>query len=210
VIHSLLATLLLGASAATTNAQTTQPAPAATKSAFATATLSGGCYWTMEAVFEHTRGVVDVVSGMTGSGVDVTAYLRNPTATAGAAEAVRITYDPSNITYEELLRVFFTVAHDPTQINKQGPDAGSRYRSVVWVTDDAQHKAALHAIAALDTKGGKSAIATQIARTTTFAPVRESEQDFAAKNPTHPYITYWDVPKLAKYRKDMPTFYRER
>lgn len=164
----------------------------------------------MEAVFEHTRGVIDVVSGMTGRGVDVAAYLRNPTGTGGAAEAVQITYDPSKISYDELLRVFFAVAHDPLQINRQGPDVGSRYRSAIWVTDAAQQKAATQAIAALDGRAAKSPIATQIARTTTFTPVRESEQDFAAKNPTHPYITYWDVPKLAKYKKDMPAFYRER
>ncbi len=191
-------------------AQSSGAGTQAAKAAFATATLSGGCYWTMEAVFEHTRGVVDVVSGMTGRGVDVASYLRNPTGTSGNTEAVRITYDPSKISYDELLHVFFSVAHDPTQVNKQGPDVGARYRSVVWVTDGAQHKAAVSAIAALELKEGKAAIATQISRTTDFAPVRASEQDFAAKNPTHPYITYWDVPKLAKYKKDLPTFYRDR
>lgn len=208
-IHVLMAALAI-CSAADTGAQTVAPGTPAAKSAFATAILSGGCYWTMEAVFEHTRGVVDVVSGLTGRGIDVAAYLRNPTGTSGATEAVRITYDPSKISYDELLRVFFSIAHDPTQVNKQGPDVGARYRSVVWVADDAQHKAAVSAIATLETKGTKSVVATQISRTADFAPVRDSEQDFAAKNPTHPYITYWDVPKLAKYKKDLPTFYRER
>lgn len=175
---------------------------------FATATLSGGCYWTMETVFEHTRGVVDVVSGITGSSASAASYLRDPTHTHGATESVRITYDPSRITYDQLLEVYFTAAHDPTQVDRQGPDAGARYRSVVWVANDAQKAAALAYIGSLEK--GKAKIATQVAPVADFHPVPESEQDFAEKNPQHPYIRFWDVPRLDRYKKTLPDFFRER
>ena len=175
---------------------------------FATATLSGGCYWTMETVFEHTRGVVDVVSGITGSSAAAASYFRDPTHTHGATESVRITYDPSQITYEQLLKVYFTAAHDPTQVDRQGPDAGARYRSVVWIADEAQKAAALSYIGTLET--GKTKVATQVAPVADFHPVPESEQDFAEKNPQHPYIRFWDVQRLDRYKKTLPDFFRER
>ena len=202
----LLAQMLLSASA---TAQTANPSAPSTKpSPFATATLSGGCYWTMETVFEHTRGVVDVVSGLTGSSVGAASYLRDPTHTHGATESVRITYDPSQISYEQLLKVYFTAAHDPREVDRQGPDAGARYRSVVWFADDAQKTTALSYISSIET--GKAKVATQVAPVADFHPVPESEQDFAEKNPQHPYIRFWDVPRLERYRKSLPEFFRER
>ena len=180
----------------------------APSSHFATATLSGGCYWTMETVFEHTRGVVDVVSGITGRDAVASSYQRDPTHTGGAAESVRITYDPARITYDELLRVYFTAAHDPTQVDRQGPDVGARYRSVIWVADDAQRTVAMSYIASLEK--GKAKVVTQVASVADFRPVVESEQDFAEKNPTHPYINYWDKPRLERYRQALPELYRER
>ena len=206
-VCSLLFALTLPSAAA--NAQSSKTSATATKSSpFATATLSGGCYWTMETVFEHTRGVVDVVSGITGSRAAAASYLRDPTHTHGATESVRITYDPSQITYEQLLTVYFTAAHDPTQVDRQGPDAGARYRSVVWVDDDVQKAAALSYIATIEQ--GKARVATQVAPVADFHPVPESEQDFAEKNPQHPYIRFWDVPRLERYRKSLPEFFRER
>lgn len=190
-------------------AQSAKPAPPPSQAPhFATATLSGGCYWTMETVFEHTRGVVDVISGITGSSAAAASYLRDPTHTHGATESVRITYDPSQISYEQLLKVYFTAAHDPTQVDRQGPDAGARYRSVVWITDDAQKAAALAYIGTLEQ--GKTKVATQVAPVADFHPVPESEQDFAEKNPQHPYIRFWDVPRLDRYKKMLPDFFRER
>lgn len=190
------------------SAQSSKPAATSKPGHFATATLSGGCYWTMETVFEHTRGVVDVVSGITGSSASAASYLRDPTHTHGATESVRITYDPSQITYDQLLKVYFTAAHDPTQVDRQGPDAGARYRSVVWIANDSQKTAALAYIGALEK--GKKKIATQVAPVADFHPVPESEQDFAEKNPQHPYIRFWDVPRLDRYKKTLPDFFRER
>ncbi len=201
--------LLVAPLAVPLDAQTSKrAAPAAQASPFATATLSGGCYWTMETVFEHTRGVIDVVSGITGSAAAAASYLRDPTHTHGATESVRVTYDPSQITYNDLLKVYFTAAHDPTEVDRQGPDAGARYRSVVWIADDAQQAAAMSYIGTLEKD--KAKVATQIAPVADFHPVPASEQDFAEKNPQHPYIRFWDVPRLERYKKTLPAFFRER
>lgn len=206
VASSMLA-LLAASLVAQSSAKSAKPANGQAAH-FATATLSGGCYWTMETVFEHTRGVVDVVSGITGSSASAASYLRDPTRTHGATESVRITFDPARITYEQLLEVYFTAAHDPTQVDRQGPDAGARYRSVVWVANDAQKAAALAYIGSLE--HGKAKVATQVAPVADFHPVPESEQDFAEKNPQHPYIRFWDVPRLDRYKKTLPDFFRER
>ncbi len=209
VVVPLVVPLALAVAISPLSAQSARTAaPPSQAPHFATATLSGGCYWTMETVFEHTRGVVDVVSGITGSSAAAASYFRDPTHTHGATESVRITYDPSQITYEQLLKVYFTAAHDPTQVDRQGPDAGARYRSVVWIADDAQKAAALSYIGTLEK--GKTKVATQVAPVADFHPVPDSEQDFAEKNPQHPYIRFWDVPRLDRYRKTLPDFFRER
>ena len=192
------------------DAQPSKPNTQPATTRYLTATLSGGCYWTMETVFEHTRGVVDVVSGMTGGAAAPRSYQRNPTGTLGAAESVRITYDPAKLSYADLLRVYFSAAHDPTQVDRQGPDVGARYRSVVWVADDAQRSTALAYIATLEQGAGKPKVATQVAPVADFHPVIDSEQDFAEKNPNHPYVAFWDRPRLEKYRNGLPDFFRER
>ena len=177
----------------------------------ATIVLSGGCYWTMEAVFEHVRGVTSVVSGTAGRNADAKAYARNPTGTLGLAEAVQVAYDPARVSLAELLRVYFTVAHDPTQVNRQGPDAGTRYRSVIWTSNDEQRVEALGIVAQLQGRGpGMGRVSTQIALLDRFEPVVESEQDFAFKYPGHPYVLAWDRPKLERFRRDLPELYRGR
>ncbi|MBC7896066.1 MAG: peptide-methionine (S)-S-oxide reductase MsrA [Cytophagaceae bacterium] len=176
-----------------------------------TAIFSAGCYWTVEAVFEHVRGVTLVEAGLSGREVPGRAYLRNPTGTTGPAEAVRVTWDPSKVTYEDLLRVFFTAAHDPTSTDRQGPDVGARYRSVLWVANDRQQQAAVAGIARLE--GAKTfarPIVTQVATAGAFNLVPEDQQDFVEKNPGHPYVVTWDRPRLARFKSSLPTLFRER
>lgn len=175
-----------------------------------TAIFSAGCYWTVEAVFEHVRGVTLVDAGITGRDVVMSAYQRNTTKTTGAAEAVRVSWDPRRVSYEELLTVFFSAAHDPTSVNRQGPDVGSRYRSVLWVADDAQRRAALEAIARIESsRAFPSPVATQVATAGTFHLVPEDQQDFVEKNPTHPYVVTWDRPRIARFRTSLPALFRE-
>ncbi len=179
--------------------------------AMETAIFSAGCYWTVEAVFEHVRGVSNVEAGITGREVSAAAYVRNPTGTTGQAEAVRVTWDPSKVTYEELLSVFFAAAHDPTSTDRQGPDVGARYRSVLWVVGDKQQNAALAAIARLQaSKTFGRPIVTQVAPAGAFTLVPEDEQDFVEKNPAHPYVVTWDRPRLARFKASLPALFRER
>ena len=175
-----------------------------------TATFSAGCYWTVEAMFEHVRGVRQVVSGITGQEVAAKAYVRNTTGTSGGAEGVQVTFDPAQVTYEELLRVFFEAVHDPTQVDRQGPDVGTRYRSVLWVANDAQRAAAVAAIAALErARAFPRPVVTQVAPVGAFSPVPEREQDFVKKYPRHPYVVAWDHPRLDRFRTALPSLFTE-
>lgn len=179
--------------------------------ATAAVVLSGGCYWTMEAVFEHVRGVSNVVSGTAGRNAGPQGYARNPSGTLGLAEAVQITYHPSQVSLAELLHVFFTVAHDPAQVNRQGPDIGTRYRSVIWTSNDEQRETVSKIVAKLETgASGMGPISTQIATLDRFEPVADREQDFAVKYPDHPYVLAWDRPKLEQFRRVLPQLYRRR
>lgn len=184
------------------------PAPAR---ATETAIFSAGCYWTVEAVFEHVRGVTNVEAGISGRDVVATGYVRNPTGTTGLAEAVRVTWDPSRVTYEDLLRVFFMAAHDPTSKDRQGPDIGARYRSVLWASNARQEKAVLAEIARLESaKTFGKPILTQVAIAGEFTLVPEDQQDFVTKNPEHPYVVTWDRPRIARFKASLPTLFRER
>lgn len=177
----------------------------------ATAVLAGGCYWSMEAVFEHVRGVVDVVSGMSDAEWLPATGSRPRSSPPLRVESVRITYDSAVVTYGDLLHIFFTVAHDPTEVDRQGPDVGARYRSAVLYTDEAQHQKATDYIARLEREGtfGK-AIATRVVALRDFAPVPEDQQDFAVRHPNDPYVVTWDRPKLAHFREVMPEWYVDR
>lgn len=167
--------------------------PADSTEAEQTAFLAGGCFWTVEAVFEHVNGVEDVVSGF-----------------MDGAESVRITYDPAKVSYGELLKVFFAVAHDPTQLNRQGPDVGPQYRSAIFAMNAAQRSAAESYIQQLtDTKVYRKPIVTQVSPAQEFHLAPPAHQDYAARNPKAPYILINDVPKIEKLERDLPTLYKE-
>jgi peptide-methionine (S)-S-oxide reductase len=172
------------------------------------AVLAGGCFWGMEAVFEHVKGVRDVVSGYAGGSARDANYAAVSSERTGHAEAVRITYDPAQISYGQLLRIFATVAHDPTQVNRQGPDVGPSYRSAIFPQNPAQRQAAAAFLARLRASGitGKP-IATRI-EGGAFYPAEASHQDFMRRHPYHPYILVNDRPKLAALKRTYPQLWK--
>ena len=182
------------------------PANAAPKTE--TAVLAGGCFWGMESVFEHVKGVKDVVSGFAGGGAKDANYDAVSSERTGHAEAVKITYDPSQISYAQLLQIYFTVAHDPTQVNRQGPDVGPSYRSAIFPQSAQQAAFARAFIARLN--GAhifKAPIATRI-ESGRFYPAEVSHQDFARKHPNYPYIVVNDRPKVTALEKRFPALYK--
>jgi len=183
-------------------------APAAASPKTDTAVLAGGCFWGMESVFEHVKGVTDVVSGFAGGAPRDATYDKVSTETTGHAEAVKITYDPSRISYAQLLQIFFTVAHDPTQVNRQGPDSGPSYRSAIFPQNAAQSVPAKAFIARLDASHAyKSPIATKIEHGGFYA-AEAYHQDFARKHPFYPYIVVNDRPKVTALQKRFPNLYK--
>jgi peptide-methionine (S)-S-oxide reductase len=216
VVLTALPVLLAGA---TLSAATRPPAagsggpggPGGTAATLDTAVFAGGCFWGIEAVFEHTRGVVDAVSGYAGGTVANPEYETVSSGTTGHAESVRVVYDPSRVSYGELLRVFFSVAHDPTELNRQGPDEGPQYRSAIFYADEAQHGAATAYIAQVTAaKTFKRPIVTQVVPLTKFYAAEKYHQDFAERNPNYPYIVINDAPKVAALKKYLPDLYQER
>jgi peptide-methionine (S)-S-oxide reductase len=176
-----------------------------------TAVLAGGCFWGVEAVFERLDGVLDVVSGYSGGEADTASYQIVGSGKTGHAEAVRIVFDPAIITFDVLLEVFFNVAHDPTQLNYQGPDIGTEYRSAVFYASDEQKQTTERTIEKLNAEGtfGK-AIVTEVAPLKEFYPAEDYHQDFMRLNPQHPYIVYWDVPKIKHLGKAYPELLTEQ
>lgn len=174
----------------------------------ATAVFAGGCFWGMEAVFESVKGVRSVVNGYAGGTKATATYEMVSSETTGHAEAIRITYDPRQVSYGTLLRVLFSVAHDPTQVNGQYPDSGPSYRSAVFPQSPAQRLVATQYVAQLaKTRAFAKPIATRI-ETGAFFPAEAYHQDFFRKNPTHPYIMRWDKPKVAAFRAAFPALAR--
>ncbi len=170
-----------------------------------TAVLAGGCFWGVEAVFERLEGVQDVVSGYSGGSADTASYYTIGSGTTGHAESVQIVYDPTVIRFEVLLQIFFNVAHDPTQLNYQGPDVGPQYRSIVFYADREQQQIAEGYIKELDRRGVfAEPIVTQVAPLKAFYPAEEYHQDFMRRNPQHPYIVYWDLPKILHLEETYP------
>jgi len=170
-----------------------------------TAVLAGGCFWGMESVFEHVKGVTDVVSGYAGGSANDANY---ESADSGHAEAVRITYDPSRISYARLLQVFFAVAHDPTQVNRQGPDVGPSYRSAIFPQSPQQAQIAKTFIARLNASHlFKAPIATRI-ESGGFYPAEAYHQDYARKHPLQPYILINDRPKVSALKAKYPTLWK--
>ncbi|HXW91623.1 MAG TPA: peptide-methionine (S)-S-oxide reductase MsrA [Terriglobales bacterium] len=183
-------------------------APIATAKAAQTAVLAGGCFWGIQAVFEHVKGVVSATSGYSGGAANTAQYELVSTGQTGHAESVKIVYDASEITYGQLLRVFFSVAHDPTQLNRQGPDTGNQYRSVVFYANDEQKRIAEAYLAQL--AGAKlfpRPIVTLVVPLQAFYPAESYHQDYAAHHPDNPYIVYNDAPKLARLREQFPDLY---
>lgn len=176
-----------------------------------TAVVAGGCFWGIQGVFQHVKGVTMAVSGYSGGDADTAHYQVVGTGRTGHAESVKITYDPSQISYGKLLQVFFSVALDPTQKDRQGPDVGTQYRSALFVANDTQAEIAKDYIAQLDGAGvyGKP-IATEIAPFKAFYPAEDYHQDYATLHPESGYIAYNDLPKIAALKSLFPELWREQ
>lgn len=173
-----------------------------------TAVLAGGCFWGVESVFEHVKGVQKVVSGYAGGTAKDADYDVVSTGRTGHAESVQVTFNPREISYGEILRVFFSVAHDPTQLNRQGPDVGTQYRSAVFYMDDSQKKIAEAYIAQLDkAKVFERPIVTTVSADTGFYAAEDYHQDFLVNNPDNPYIVFNDLPKVHNLEKLFPRIY---
>jgi peptide-methionine (S)-S-oxide reductase len=186
----------------------TVDAAKAAKSGEQTAVVAGGCFWGIQAVFQHVKGVKSATSGYSGGDARTAQYEIVSTGETGHAESVKITYDPSQVTYGELLRVFFSVAHDPTELNRQGPDQGTQYRSVIFYGSDEQKKIAEAYIAQLDAaKVFPRAIVTQVVPLKAFYPAEAYHQNYATLHPDEPYIVYNDAPKVAHLRQEFPQLY---
>ena len=175
-----------------------------------TIVLAGGCFWGIEAVFEHIKGVTDAVSGYAGGTKEQADYETVSTGTTGHAESVKVTFDPTKVSLEKLLQVFFSVAHDPTQLNRQGPDVGPQYRSAIFFADEEQARVARAYIDQLTkAKVYSRPIVTQVMKLQGFYPAEEYHQNFAERNPTYPYIVYNDAPKVVNLKKQFPELYRQ-
>src|SRR5579863_9342144 len=176
-----------------------------------TAVFAGGCFWGVDAVFKHVKGVSKVVSGYAGGQGRTAEYEVVSTGTTGHAESVEVTYDPSRISYDDLLKVFFFVAHDPTELNHQGPDSGTQYRSSIFDANDAQKKMADDYISQLDQQHAFSGpIVTKVVPLTGFYPAEDYHQNYLELHPDQPYIVYNDLPKLEKFQKDLPALYQRQ
>ncbi len=170
-----------------------------------TAVLAGGCFWGVEAVFESLKGVSDVVSGYAGGNKATAHYEVVSSGLTGHAESVQITYDPSQVSFGQLLKVYFSVAHDPTQWNRQGPDEGPQYRSEIFYANEEQKRVAEAYIQQLNTaKAFRKPIVTKVAPLAAFFPAEAVHQNFVARNPNYPYVVYNDLPKMDHLRRELP------
>jgi peptide-methionine (S)-S-oxide reductase len=183
--------------------------PVASSGGPETAVLAGGCFWGVQGVFQHVKGVQQVLSGYAG-GTSLTArYETVSGGTTGHAESVKITFDPRQISYGRILQIYFSVAHDPTQLNRQGPDSGTQYRSVIFAADEHQRKVAQQYVAQLDHAGVfRQPIVTKIDPFNGFYPAEDYHQDFATLHPDHPYIAFNDRPKIENLKRLYPDLYR--
>src|SRR6266446_10834853 len=210
IISKLLISTAVLAIATTVSSATTIPDPLintrlVSRQGERTAVFAGGCFWGMQAVFEHVNGVSKVTAGYSGGSAETANYEADSDGRSGHAEAVRITYDPSQITYGQLLKVFFGVAHNPTEINRQGPDEGTQYRSVIFYSNERQRRIAQAYINQLDQATVfERPIATQVVGLHRFYKAESYHQEFAVKYPNDPYIVVNALPKVANLRKEMP------
>lgn len=174
------------------------------------AVVAGGCFWGIQAVFQHVKGVISATSGYSGGSVKNPDYEEVSSGATGHAESVQIVYDPSQVTYGELLRVFFSVAHDPTELNRQGPDEGTQYRSVIFYGNGEQKRIAEAYIAQLDqAKVYSHKIVTQVVALQGFYPAEAYHQNYAKMHPDAPYIMFNDAPKVANLKKEFPDLYHK-
>ena len=176
-----------------------------------TVVLSGGCFWGVQGVFQHTAGVVNAVSGYTGGNKSTAQYNTVSTGTTGHAESVQVKYDPKKISYGKLLQIFFSVAHDPTQLNRQGPDSGTQYRSAIWTSTPEQKKVTDAYIAQLNAaKVYSKPIVTKVGPLEGFYPAEAYHQDYLKLHPNQPYIAYNDIPKVENLKKIFAENYIEK
>ncbi|HWN09311.1 MAG TPA: peptide-methionine (S)-S-oxide reductase MsrA [Pyrinomonadaceae bacterium] len=201
---------IAGASA-TTIPDPAVDAPLATEKGEQTAVLAGGCFWGVEAVFEHVKGVSHAKSGYSGGTASTANYDKVSMGRTGHAEAVHVTYDPSQVTYGQLLKVFFSVAHDPTELNRQGPDTGPQYRSAIFYANEDQKRIANAYIAQLDkAKVFGKKIVTQVVPLDAFHDAEAYHQDYLVNHPDQPYIVINDLPKVENLKKHHPALYKEK
>jgi peptide-methionine (S)-S-oxide reductase len=190
------------------------PAPAADVTAsdgIQTVVVAGGCFWGVQGVFQHTAGVVNAVSGYAGGSKTTADYSTVSTGTTGHAESVEVKYDPKKISYGKILQIFFSVAHDPTQLNRQGPDSGTQYRSAIFTTNDEQKKVTDAYIAQLNAaKVYKKPIVTKVSPLEGFYPAEGYHQDYLTLHPNQPYIAYNDIPKVENLKKIFAENYIEK
>jgi peptide-methionine (S)-S-oxide reductase len=185
--------------------------PKASVKGQATAVFAGGCFWGVDAVFKHVKGVTSATSGYAGGDSKTAQYETVSTGTTGHAESVQVVYDPSQVTYGELLRVFFSVAHDPTELNRQGPDVGTQYRSAIFFSDADQQRIAKAYITQLQAaKTFAKPIVTEVSPLKAFYPAEAYHQNYLALHPTQPYIVFNDLPKLGSLQKELPELYVSR
>jgi peptide-methionine (S)-S-oxide reductase len=185
-------------------------APVALHASPEKAVVAGGCFWGIQAVFQHVKGVISATSGYSGGTVKNPSYEQVSSGDTGHAESVEVTYDPSQITYGQLLRVFFSVALDPTELNRQGPDEGTQYRSVIFYNNDQQKSIADAYITQLDkAKVFSGKIVTQVVPLRAFYPAESYHQNYFELHPNSPYIIYNDKPKVANLKKEFPDLYKE-
>jgi peptide-methionine (S)-S-oxide reductase len=214
VLHSLAAGILLSTAACA--APSSPIPPLATDVSLAkqpgkeTAVFAGGCFWGVQSVFQRVKGVISTAAGYAGGSAKTATYEQVVTETTGHAESVQVVFDPSRITYGQLLRIYFSVAHDPTQLNRQGPDVGTSYRSAIFYTSDEQMRLAKEYIAQLDQeKVFKGRIVTDVTPLKAFYRAEDYHQDYAYHNPDNPYIQICDRPKIGALRQQFPDLFVE-
>jgi peptide-methionine (S)-S-oxide reductase len=207
--------VFLAGSACAQEPAVTIPAPAFDQPAAAgklqTAVLAGGCFWGVQGVYQHLKGVKTVLSGYAGGDRSTADYESVSEGDSGHAESVQIVYDPAQVTYGQILQVYFSVAHDPTQLNRQGPDTGPQYRSAIFYADDTQKKIAESYIAQLDKAGVyPRRIVTRVDPLKGFYAAESYHQDYLLNNPTNPYIVINDLPKVRNFQRTLPALYNAR
>ncbi|VVP45124.1 Peptide methionine sulfoxide reductase MsrA [Pseudomonas fluorescens] len=176
-----------------------------------TAVLAGGCFWGVQGVFQHVKGVKKAVSGYAGGAADTARYERVSEGDTGHAESVEVTFDPTQVSYGTLLQIYFSVAHNPTELNRQGPDTGTQYRSAIFPLSSEQQRVAQAYIAQLDTaRSFDKPIVTRLESYNGFYPAEEEHQDFLTEHPTYPYIVINDLPKVAQLKRLYPDRYQEK